>query len=103
MTKTKPPAPPRGLHKTAREFWTRAVTNFRFNDEERAVLESACRLLTRAEEAAAQIAREGATIAARHGPMMNPAVRVEASARNAFLTHIRALRLIDAPGHGGKR
>lgn len=98
------PAPPRGLHKTARVFWVRTVADYEFDAEELAVLESACRLLSRAEEAAALVAKEGITMVTAKGiPCAHPATRVESAARTGWLTHCKMLGLIQQPPPGGKQ
>ncbi len=93
------PRAPTGLSASARRLWRSAVEAFQFADPELAVLESACRCWTRAEEARAVLADEGLTTTAGSGMRhAHPLLRVERDCMKEFRLSWRALGLVDVDG-----
>ena len=104
-------SPPEHLSARSTAFWEAVVTAYVIDDPPALeLLRRACEASDRADQARAELDRDGVTITTRHGEQrVHPAVAVERDARNAVRVLLRELRIVDppadqqAPRLGGRR
>lgn len=101
MDTASPPAPKR-LTARSRRLWAAVLADFELSPAELMTLEQALRLLDRADEAAAVVAREGMSCTDRYGGRRaHPLLDVEVRCRRQFadMTRMLGVRLDDTvPG-----
>lgn len=88
-----PPRAPTGLSTRARRLWRDVVKTYVLDGDGLALLEVACRSMTRLEEAEQTVAEEGLTADGSKGqPVAHPLLAVIDRERTGFL---RAMRQLD--------
>src|SRR5215203_466287 len=81
-TADDPAAPPRNLGRHGLNLWRTIMTEYEIDDGGgREMLAQACVALDRAEECAAEVARDGIVVRTKHGPKDHPALRHELANR----------------------
>lgn len=96
--------PPRHLKADTKRWWLSVVTDWQLEQHHVRLLTLACEAWDRAVDAREQIARDGLTVATKHGgPRLHPCVRVKQDAEIAFARLIRELDLDVVPPSEGKR
>lgn len=93
MSTPRAPAHLRG----SRELWRRTVADWTLRPDELERLRLACELIDQADDARAQVERDGAVVQDRFGqPRRNPAVVVQRDAATAAARLLASLRMTDA-------
>lgn len=89
---------PKHLKAGAAEMWKRLRADFVLDDAGAlALLQAACEAFQRAQEARAEIDRDGVVLTDRFGQYKaHPAVAIERDARGQMIAALRALRLAPA-------
>jgi terminase small subunit-like protein len=92
-------SPPRPLGEHGRELWNSIVREYAVDDTAgRELLAHACSALDRAEECAAEVARDGAVIRFKNGGVKeHPALRGELACRSFVVRTLTKLGLTEEP------
>ena len=93
--RTRYAGPPKGLRKAAGGWWLRLTREYDIADPAgELLLEAALRAFDRAEQARAELDRDGCTTRdSRDRPKAHPAASVERDSRSGMLAALRALNL----------
>lgn len=86
------PQPPEGVCEAALGFWRHSTTRYDLTEPQLELLRSWAHMLTRAEEAAAAVAKAGVLVPDRFGVLKpNPAVDIERKARTEARACLREI------------
>lgn len=90
----KPPTAPKHLSAAARRWWKTVTADFDFEAHHLILLQNACELWDRSQDARKQVARDGALIPDRFGSLKeHPAAKLERDSKIAFTRILRELGL----------
>jgi P27 family predicted phage terminase small subunit len=100
--RTTTPAAPADLSQAAAQLWDEVTSSYELEGADLSLLAEACKQLTRAHQAAAQVAEHGVCVTDRWGQLRdNPAVGIERQSVNQYRLLMRELGLdLDAPSEG---
>jgi phage terminase small subunit len=98
----QPPKAPEHLRPATKHWWQEVVREYELGSHHLRLLELACSAFDRAEQARAQIAKDGAYVPGRYGLRSHPAIAVERDARLSFARLLRELDL-DAEAPADRR
>jgi P27 family predicted phage terminase small subunit len=89
-----PPAPPAHLSASARHWWETTVALYELQEHHLRLLQLACEAWDRAQQARAQIDRDGLTVSTADGGIrVHPCIAIERDSRLGFARILRELDL----------